>query len=271
MKSYHVILLLLIVFSACAQAVDSASEPAPSTEPVATTSPDPSMIDTEPAPAVDSSPTAGSAPKPVTMAPPPPSNYPKFPLPPPRPSSKSTVSMDYFANCATVGSVNKKLTQALIDCGYSQHTYYAVPGGFALVTQFESFNDDGTSKKGAARWSESLKESGNFSLKNFLKNLVNAKKGFYRIFVFIFTDDIITSSNKKIGVNEAKSWLESGASKLPKTLAEYEFNKSDYNMEAFVYEFKKNENDTLAYQVNPSRLSAQDHLVKSNIINKLKL
>lgn len=179
--------------------------------------------------------------------------------------------MDYFANCATIGSVDKKLRQALIDCGYSQHSYYAVPGGFALVTQFESFNDDGTSKKGPARWSESLKDNSDFSLKNFLKNLVNAKKGFYRIFVFIFSDEIITSSSKKVGVNEARGWLESGANKIPKSLSDYVYNKEDYNMEAFVYEFKKNENDTLAYQVNPSRLSAQDHLNKSNILNKLKL
>lgn len=196
-----------------------------------------------------------------------PKNYPRFPLPPPKASTTDNIPSSFFQNCLTIGDVDKKLSQALDKCGYLRKSYFYVPNGFALVTQFEAINKDGSPKQGTERWVASGAFKNNFSISEYFKRLLYAKKGYYRTIVFIFSEDYITQSSKEATSSEAKNWLETGANKLPKALVKMPFNQ-DYTLDALIYEFKKSENDSSAVLVTPSEISGRTHLIKTKIIQK---
>jgi hypothetical protein len=208
----------------------------------------------------------------ASIKPPGPDDIPSFPWPPPQASATDivprTLVLGPNAQAALLGDVNNRLVAALEASGYVGKSYYAVPDGFALVTQLEQINADGTSRPVPDRWAASVGTLHSFSLSEYLKALFTANVGHYRIIVIVLTPHPFSQSDAKVTREEALSWIPKGANQLPSSIAERAFTP-DFACTALIYEFEELHAGDAATLVTPSNLSGRDHLMKSNVLSAL--
>jgi hypothetical protein len=204
---------------------------------------------------------------PVPQPPPPPTNeIPEFPTHPPKPSTTDILSKSYFSGSKTVGDVNVKLSNALEECHYFRRSYFHVPNGFALATQLEQINEDGTCLPDNQRWTDD-KPKEKFSLANYLSALLNASPGYYRCIVFIVSDNYYRLSQTPATKSQTDEWIDSGLNRLPPEISKLPLN-DNYSFDALIYEFKKNKNDKQANLIK-SPVPGRTHLINSKIIATL--
>lgn len=208
----------------------------------------------------------------ASIKPPSSDDIPSFPWPPPQASATDTVPRTLLlapgAQTALLGDVNHRLVAALESSGYVGKSYYAVPDGFALVTQLEQINADGTSRPVPDRWAANVGTLRSFSLSEYLKALFTANVGHYRIIVFVLTPHPFSQSDAKVTREQALSWIPKGANQLPSSIAEQAFTP-DFACTALIYEFEELHAGAAATLVAPSNLSGRDHLSKSNVLSAL--
>jgi hypothetical protein len=208
----------------------------------------------------------------ATIKPPGTDDMPHFPWPPPQASANDIVPRTLLpgtdAPAGSLGDVNNRLVTALEASGYVGKSYYAVPDGFALVTQLEQINTDGTSKRVPDRWAVNVGTLHSFSLSEYLKALLTANVGHYRIIVFILTPHPFSQSDVKVTREQALDWIPKGVNQLPSSIAERAFTP-DFTCTALIYEFEELRAGDAATLVTPSNLSGRDHLSKSNLLSAL--
>lgn len=195
-------------------------------------------------------------------------HLPYFPWPPPQLFQRQTLNEQLYPGNRTLGDVNTRLRQALQSNGYEQRSYFQVPGGFALVTQLEQFKTDGSPKTGANRWKDYPVQENFEGVWDYLKSLVMATPGNFRLFVFVVTDQPYGQSSKRVGKQEAVGWLSSGLNRLPAKIAEMPLNKQHY-LDVLVYEFEAQQGTKICTQKWPAILNAQTHLQKTGIARAL--
>jgi hypothetical protein len=163
-----------------------------------------------------------------------------------------------------LANVANKLEAALDHTGYSQKKYYQVPDGFALVSQLEQFNPDGTSKDLPDRWAAEFRPPRIFSLKSYIEAIFTANPGQYRIVTFIVTSQPFEESEETVTREEAMEWLDSGMIVLPKSIGEQPYTDEHY-CTALIYEFELPGKGKEAFFKKSSELSGKDHLKKSKL------
>ena len=193
---------------------------------------------------------------------------PSFPWPPPQASTDYVLPRSVLQGIDTLGAIEVRLTHALDACGYAERSYFGVPGGFALVTRMEQFNDDGSCIKGSDRWNISLKPS-SFDLADYLRALFWGRSGKYRIIVFIVTDQVVAESGHGAASGTARQWLRTGAKYLPPALAAKPFSR-DHRCTALIYEFELKETLVNPILLNPASQPGLIHIQKSGILNNIK-
>ena len=169
---------------------------------------------------------------------------------------------------AQLADVADRLERALNEAKYPRWSYSSVPNGFALVSQMEQIKSDGTPSPEPARWSTDLPWVANMTLLEFIKALANAQPGYYRVIVFIVTNQPWSRTGERPTGEEAERWLAKGFNWLPRSIGELTYGP-DYRTTALVYEFKKVSRDTDATFLEPSPTSADDHLKKAGISDPL--
>ena len=191
---------------------------------------------------------------------------PAFPWPPPAASAETMIPDRWLSTGegADLSNVAVILEGALRAAKYPKWSYSSVPNGFALVSQMEQIKDDGTPSPEATRWSTDLPVVANMTLLEFIRALVNAQPGYYRVIVFIVTNQPWSRAGTKTTGVEADKWLAEGFTWLPKSIGELPYG-SDYRTTALVYEFRKASRDANATLLEPSLTSADDHLKKAGI------
>lgn len=211
---------------------------------------------------------------------------PNFPWPPPRASviyevplhlsKQFTTYVENDANKRSLSAlkpslrhVDTALKNALNHAGQNELTYYAVPGGFALVSRLEQIEEDGTPMKSPERWKTKVDSLSVFSLDDYLKALFTAPPGYYRLIVFVVTPFSFSQSERRVSKDVAESWLGSGSNSLPDDLNAKLFG-NDFNCTALIYEFEKRDIDKDFKSTIPGRLSATEHIKKSGIGEYLK-
>lgn len=188
----------------------------------------------------------------------------QFPFPPPRGYTFTVLPDGTFANCSTLGDANNILVNAIgpSPCGYSDRSYYEIPNGFVLVTKVEEINPDCTSISGRYRFSEGQYESLSFW------DFFAPRKGYFRVFAFLITDQVFNASTTRVTASGALDWIRLGANILPDAIKNKPF-KPGYNCTVIVYEFKSEEANTHLLPLSSPQFTAQYHLEKSNIAQKL--
>lgn len=208
---------------------------------------------------------------PPPPAPPPASEYyyvPEFPWPPPTPASSVALDRGLLAvGEETLGSVAGHLVAALGQAGYSEKSFYVVPGGFALVTRLEQIEPDGTPLPEPARWSQALPHREIFSLADFIESLFTAPVGNYRVIAFIVTD-VPFSSRGELSAAEMGDLLAGGLGWLPEEVRAKTFTAGHVGT-ALIYQFRKvgHQGDAV---LNPSDApTAQVQLEKTGVFDLL--
>ena len=151
--------------------------------------------------------------------------------------------------------------------GYFEKSYYVVPDGFALATRLEQISQDGVSKAPPARWSAGVPGVEHFSISDYLRALLTANPGYYRVVVFVVTDVPFTESGPPANMGDAQKWLTGGANVLPVSIASTPFGPNTV-CTALIYEFTRSAGKDPALLL-PSPLDAHTHLVKSGLWNAL--
>ena len=195
------------------------------------------------------------------------SEYPLFPWPPPRASATEVIRRELLETThglTLLRDVDQRITRALEQNGYYENSYYAVPGGFALVTRMEQVESDGSPKQGPQRWIIEPQALDRFSLTAYLAALFRATPGYYRVIVFVVTPYPFVQSGQKVTPEEANEWLSKGLNRLPEAICNI-YLSEEYTCTALIYEFERSsetEEATLRY---PGRIDGRTHLVKAGI------
>ena len=164
---------------------------------------------------------------------------PSFPWPPPRPTSKTRIDRQWLVEPnGTLGDAAERLDRALGDARYEPPAYYAIPGGFAMATRMEQIEPDGTPVDDELRWSTEIPPRKIDSLGDYLRALLSAPEGHYRVIVFTFTDQPVATSSVKVSEADAQAWGSDGADRLPDSIAGQDFSRQPRCL-VLVYEFQK--------------------------------
>lgn len=167
------------------------------------------------------------------------SQLPSFPWPPPRFTSRTRIDREWLVGAdGTLGEAAERLERALGDAHYEVPGYYAIPGGFAMATQMEQIEPDGTPVAAEQRWTTEPPPPRVKSLGDYLRALLTAREGFYRVIVFTFTDQPVAASSKQVSGEEAEAWTGRGGDRLPEAIARQAFSRN-HRCLVLVYEFRK--------------------------------
>jgi hypothetical protein len=198
-------------------------------------------------------------------------SIPQFDWPPPKASAEESIPDKWLRTGATtrLANVADKFEKALRLAHYEQRSYYAVPRGFALATQLEQIQADGTPMPGADRWKIGTPSVNNLSLASFIKALAKAPAGYYRAIVFVVTDAPWVQSTTAPSDEKIKGWAGGGAHTLPASIGALPYGE-DYRARALIYEFKKGKSGP-AKTLLPSAVSGETHLDKGGIWEPLSI
>ena len=197
---------------------------------------------------------------------------PEFPFPPPDPSARLRIpnkTLTGKASAPTFALVAARMEAALGSNGYTELSYFAVPGGFALLTQIERINPDATAAV-EQRWNVVVAPVSlrSFTLEAYLRALLQKDSGFFRVIVFIFSSEPFSSSGKKVPVKEAMKWIDQGSNTLPRDVASRPYGE-DMVCTALVYEFEIPTHGADALLRKPSSHDGAAHLRASGILRAL--
>lgn len=196
---------------------------------------------------------------------------PAFRLPAPRPSVRANLRRTLFANPATVGEVAARLDAALDRAGYEDKSYYSVPGGFALVTEPERIGADGKPFAAAQRWIfeatplVSAHDVFDDFPGGFLRRLQNADPGRYRLIVFLVTTKAVTTGGNAATFEAAHAWTTGGGDFLPANIASITLTPQ-HKISVLIYEFRRQSVAAPAKFLDPSALSARQHLAAAGLL-----
>jgi hypothetical protein len=199
-------------------------------------------------------------------------SIPPFEWPPPRASAQANIPPAILTKNRTnltMGDIANSLETAFQAAGYVQFSYYAVPQGFALVSQLEQINSDGTPKDATFRWQTTVAAPKVFSISSYFRALLGATPGDYRVVVFIVTPTPLTTQPGAPGFQQAQDWLTGGANKLPDPIRGWPFT-ADTSCTALIYEFEQASRDANAIELLPSGLTGQMHLQAAGLWSALQ-
>lgn len=166
---------------------------------------------------------------------------PRFPWPPPRPSTRALLPGEALGDNRRprrLGEAADRLLRALRAAGYGEHSFYGIPGGFALATRLEQIESDGTPRPEPERWSAAPPVRRVFSLTDFLKALFLAPEGHYRVIVFAVTDQPASPDDTEPTAAEARAWLGSGLLRLPEEIERRPYTRA-HDTIALIYQFRQ--------------------------------
>lgn len=199
-----------------------------------------------------------------------PADFPQFPWPPPSPSEQMDLPrarlLAALPSSPNLFDVGEHLTAGLDSTGYAEHSFYAVPNGFALVARLERILENGRPAPGGFRYLPPGHEP--FSLTTYLSGLFVAPVGYYRQIVFVVTDVPFAATGQELTQREATELLREGANRLPAYFRNIPFGP-DCEVTVLIYEFEKTGTTGQMRLLSSGRLGARTHLSRSGLYQVL--
>lgn len=191
---------------------------------------------------------------------------PRFPWPPPQCAQRKVLVETLSQKHRTLSDAEKKIRAALDAHGYgsSQRSYFQTPGGFAVVTQMEQLNADGSSKPGEKRWLDYPVQEDFDGILSYLTSLVRPTLGYFRLFVFIVTNAEYYQDTRRISKDEAMAWLTKGFNRLPEEIGKMPAGPQ-HSLEVLVYEFEAPQSTKVCTLQCPARKDVMTHLNNSGL------
>jgi hypothetical protein len=198
---------------------------------------------------------------------------PLLPWPPPRASSRVVLNDHLIpawgARFHTLGDVDSELTAALERADYAGPAYFGVPGGFALITQLEQTDESGGALSAHHRWTPHIVDMKAFELTHYLKALLSAPAGYFRVLAFVTTATPFSTSAHKARIDTIEQWASDGANTLPMAVRELPFSPQ-HQVTVLVYEFLKKDSQAKPETSIPGRHTARRHLEASHVLAALQ-
>src|SRR5262249_34439698 len=144
-----------------------------------------------------------------------------------------------------------------------QH-YFRIPGGYIVVTKLEQIDEQGNPLKSMDRWKVNT-ATPCFTLVSYLKALLFATPGYFRVTAFAVTDQELNGNGHVPTRDEFSAWL--GGPQLPRDAEGITFSNR-HRVTALIYEFKKPENSEAKF-LQPSEVTADQHLNSAGLITAL--
>ena len=212
-----------------------------------------------------------------------PDRLPPFPYPVPPPSTSMRLSGDLVSRLLppkttqpTLRHVADALSNKAKKVGYTEQVYYGFgpmcASGFALVTRLERITEDGAPYPDQRRFVQPGEE-GSLSFLEELESLFLAHVGFYRLIVFVITDQPkYQMAPPQMTSTAAADILASGAQSLTGLVADVAYTE-DIAVDALVYELRHAADETgkIAHLIPKSRLAPHVHLIKAGIFSESEL
>jgi hypothetical protein len=164
---------------------------------------------------------------------------PPFPLNPPLASSRMQLPpfpMMQAHSPHSLGEYDRAVSNALEQFGYVTKGYFYYPGGFALATRLEQIQPNGESLNPPDRFSKLPPVPKVFSF-DYLRHIFIPRTGFFRIIVFIITNQAIQESNQPTTAAIAEGWPDHGVPGLPAKIARI-LAPPDESVNVYIYEFE---------------------------------
>jgi hypothetical protein len=192
---------------------------------------------------------------------------PELPWPPPKYSAFAQIPRELLVDAAsgkTLQDVAHRLESAFEASGYVERSYYSVPGGFALVSRLEQMNADGTPKNLPDRWSVKTPPLRRINLGDYLQALFTARSGYYRVIVFVVTDQTFAAGARSPTGDEVTKWVSAGGVRLPASIGQKPYGEN-FATSALIYEFARGPEDAVFSQKMPSDFPGKTHLEKAKL------
>jgi hypothetical protein len=198
------------------------------------------------------------------------SGLPKFLAP--RSSADHVITAEVIKACnrenIQLKHIDSVLVQAMGKCGYSERSYYCVPGGFALATRMERIDENAYPVSEMQRFNIENRPMIDFSFEGLIKALFTANPGYFRTIVFIVTDSVYLEKDTTVTKQEVLAWVKDGGKTLPTQIGQLSFTNSTYVV-ALVYEFIKNRSNDTAVLTMPSKHQGLIHLKNAGLLAQL--
>lgn len=180
-------------------------------------------------------------------------------------ASASLIKRDFKPELKTLGSVNEFLRREFISAGYKdQLNYYYASDGFAITTNLERFNLDGSAVPSDKRFVKSLTEEKKLSYYEIFKSMFFDLEFDYRMFALVIASNATTMSKNGMTPGFAEKLIANSYDKLPETLTNRELpNKT---LSVFVYHFRLNANNGTVELDLTGKISAQDYLKNAGLL-----
>ncbi|MGJ8680588.1 hypothetical protein [Paraglaciecola sp.] len=201
-----------------------------------------------------------------------------FPWPIPSPSSQIDFTLyskrEIERIRPTYGQANRRLQRLLFRADYTNQRYYllnkASLQGFAIATQLEQIDVNALPLPDPNRWSADVVEASLFSMSEFLKALLQADQGYFRVLVFVISNKALTYSKEEATKETASKWLEQGQNRLFEEVIDWPYTQQS-TISVLVYEFEHDENtNTYIQRQSPPRHTAKTHLNSTDLKALLK-
>lgn len=184
---------------------------------------------------------------------------PLFPMPP-----NATVEYPLDATLiknpqgpTTYGFVDDRLRQSLEANGYEDTGYYAVPGGFAVTTAAEHFQNDGRPAT-TNRFVEKGGPPSIFSTEYWL-GVLKGREERYRVIAFLITDQNYSGTQNTPSYETGKSLIYAGSRFLPAEMRSTAFT-DQHKCLALVYEFRRDRSTKKVNFIRRSSVTPGQHL-----------
>lgn len=209
--------------------------------------------------------------------PPPPSATPVFPWPPPKWTLKYQIPDVLVLGSpdkrASMGEALNRIKHAMGQAGIDQWSVYPINAageehGFVVVSRPENIGDDGRWKSPRFCIEDCRLEE--FQLGTILNALFSANAGRYRVIALVVTDLPIQPGSAPPTPAEMERIVTQGPSNLPPQLAATTV-KPTVICEALIYEFYRPNPGAAPQSVDPSSLTAIQHLTGAGLWSKEEL
>ena len=159
-------------------------------------------------------------------------DVPFLPWPPPRPTYLVDVTGS-LGKVRTLSEVSTGLGNRLQAKGYDNLRYFSVPGGFAVTTLVERFEDDG--KPAKPRWVRSKQLRG-ASFADYFRALISGEDGRFRMFALVVTNADMSVSHLHANQQDVDRWDALGRPALSRELGAQRIARGT-RLWMMVYEF----------------------------------
>ncbi len=167
-----------------------------------------------------------------------------------------------FVDDDTLGDVFDRLEHVMRQAEmYSWSAYAIHDDGFALITQLENIDKNGTPKPGKDRWDIKSESKKPLSIADYIAALLKSEPGRYRVIVFTVTHRNLETSSSEATPEYMRDLLRQGSDILPPKLRNKNIQALTRGL-VFVYEFERDE--STARFLDNSRLQVIDHLAAGN-------